>query len=73
MALAMASLVHTASSTVLLRVIISPRVTTEFDVRASVSSEGTTPSRSDTEGKKRRIWLLENKIAISGISTQISS
>ena len=52
MALAMASLVHTASSTVLLRVIISPRVTTEFDVRASVSSEGTTPSRSDTEGRE---------------------
>lgn len=47
-ALAMASLVLTASSTVLFLVIISPFVTTLFDVRASVRSAGSIPKSSDT-------------------------
>lgn len=61
MALAMASLVLVASSTVLLRVMISPLVTTLFEVSASVRSPGSMPSSSDTVVEKEKVSLISNE------------
>lgn len=61
MALAMASLVLVASSTVLLRVMISPLVTTLLEVRASVRSPGSMPSSSDTVVEKEKISNVSNE------------